>query len=116
ESHRHDLDAVPLDRAKALLLVGFRLLVDAEHERHARPVDVGVHEADAALERRERERQVRRDRRLAHAALAARDGDDAVDPGNGLRTPTDSAWGLGALPEDLDLALDPRGLGEHPID
>ena len=47
--------------------------LDAEHARHAEAPDVGVEHADGESARRERGGEVDRDRRLAHAALAARD-------------------------------------------
>ena len=45
--------------------------LDPDHHRDARPVNVGVHQADAPSRRAHRERQVHRDRRFADAALAA---------------------------------------------
>ena len=48
---------------------------DAEHVRDRVAVDVGVEDADLAPERGERRGEVDRQRRLADAALAGRDGD-----------------------------------------
>src|SRR4051812_24165499 len=50
----------------------------AEVCRHARAVDVGVHEADAGAARLQGEGQVGRDGGFADAALAAGDGDDVA--------------------------------------
>jgi hypothetical protein len=50
---------------------------DAEHARHAEAPDVGVEHADRSTLRRERDREVHGDRRLADTALAARDREDA---------------------------------------
>ena len=66
-----------------------RRLVHAHHARNVRPVDVGVHEADARAALRERDGEVHGDGGLADAALAGRDGDDAAEV-------RDSATGVGA--------------------
>ena len=62
------------------------LLGDAQHERDARPVDVGVHEADVRPELRQGQGEIGCDRRLADAALAAGDRDHARDAGDRLRS------------------------------
>ena len=81
EAHRHDLHAVLLGRDD-LLAVGRRAAcLQAEHDRHVRPVDVAVENADAAAALRQRQREVHRDRRLADAALARADGDDVLHAG-----------------------------------
>src|SRR5213080_2472581 len=64
-----------------------RLVLDAEHPGDARAVDVGVEEAGALAEARERQGEVGGDGRLADAALAAGDGEHAPDAGNRLRSP-----------------------------
>src|ERR1051326_2040553 len=74
EADRHQLQPV-LDGRDDHLVDGDGLLVDAEDVWDRVPVDVGVENADAAAEPRERDREVRRQRRLAHTALAARDRD-----------------------------------------
>ena len=51
--------------------------VDAEHARDAEAPDVGVEDADGEPARRERGGEVHGDRRLADAALAARDREHA---------------------------------------
>jgi hypothetical protein len=48
----------------------------AEHHADIRPVDVGVEQPDATTEPRQRDREIDRDRALAHAALAAADRND----------------------------------------
>ncbi len=69
----------PCASSGMILLVDHRRrLVHAHHARDVRPVDVGVHQPDARARVRERDGEVDRDRRLADAALAARDGDDAA--------------------------------------
>ena len=58
-------------------------------KRHARPVDVGVEQADALALRGQRAREVGGDGALADAALSAGDGDEVGDVGQAAR-------GLGA--------------------
>ena len=75
------------------LVNGHGPLVDAEQVRNRIAVDVGVEDAGPAIEGRERSGQVRRQRRLADAALAAGDGEHtgrAVD-GDALRAVGDVA-------------------------
>ena len=62
-----------------------RARVDAEHDRHARAVDVRVQQTPRAPALRERDREVDRDGRLAHAALRARHRDDVAHPGDRRR-------------------------------
>ena len=102
--HRDRADAVPLDRHELPALARADLRVDAEHERHARAVDVGIEEPDGRTERAEREREVGGDRGLADAALPARHGDDVGDAGDGLRTARTRRRGGGR--HDLDGAGD----------
>ena len=54
----------------------FGLLGGAHHERNVGAVDVGVDEAHALAEPRERDGQVDGDGGFAHSALAGTDGDD----------------------------------------
>ena len=77
EADRHQLQAV-LHRRDDHLVDRDRLLVDAEDVRDRVPVDVGVEDADALAELRERDGEVRGEGRLADAALAARDRDHAA--------------------------------------
>ena len=65
------------------------LRLHPEHDRHVRPVDVGVDDADLAAALREREREVHGDRRLADAALARADGDDVLHAGQRCRVPSE---------------------------
>ena len=84
EADRHRLHAVRLHRLERLAVVGLRAAGDAEHRRLRRPVDVGVEDADGGAFRRQREREVHRGGGLAHAALAARHGDDVLHAGHEL--------------------------------
>jgi len=74
------MELTPPDAAGRLdaLLDLPRERVRPEHDRNARAVDVGVHQADALSERGDRERQVHRDGRLADAPLRARHGDHVL--------------------------------------
>jgi hypothetical protein len=80
EADAHELHAVRLERNDALVLHR-RRLIDPHHARDVRPVDVGVHEADARTGSGERDGDVGRDSRLPHATLAARDGNDVAQIG-----------------------------------
>ncbi len=74
EPDGHDLQVVR-DRRHDHLVHDHRPLLDAEHARNRVAVDVGVDDADLEPAGAQRERQVDRQRRLADAALAGRDGD-----------------------------------------
>ena len=79
KSDRDQLHAVLLDRVEILPARRLRPLVsDVEHHRHRRPVDVGVEQADAEPQARERHRDIRRDRGFADTALAAAHRDDVL--------------------------------------
>ena len=87
EADRHELQVV-LHRRHDQLVHGDRPLPDAENVRDRVAVDVGVEHADAVAELRERDREVRGQRRLADAALAARDREHAaVGAAGGSRRP-----------------------------
>jgi hypothetical protein len=77
EPDRHQLQVV-LHRRDDHLVDRDRLLADAEDLRNRVAVDIGVEHADPVTELRERDREIRGERRLADAALAARDGDHAA--------------------------------------
>ena len=68
-----DLDLVRIDLAVGAAEPAFH----AEHARHAEAPDVGVEHSDGPALCRERGGEVHRHRRLAHAALAAGDCEDA---------------------------------------
>src|SRR5713101_1758632 len=69
-----------LDRMEALATLGFRALVArAKHHRHRGAINVGVEQANAQPELVQRDRDIGRNCRLAHSALAAGDRDDAPD-------------------------------------
>jgi hypothetical protein len=65
-----------MDITLALFRIEGRVAVDAQHGGRGGAVDVGVQQADAVAEHRQRGRQIDRDSGLAHPALAAGDGDD----------------------------------------
>ena len=54
------------------------LAAEAEQARQRGAVDVGIENADLPSERGQSQREIHRRRRLADAALAGRDGDDAT--------------------------------------
>ena len=84
QSHRHDAQPAGTDRHLVGCDLAFAVrrrrtrepALHAEHPRDGEAPDVGVEDADGEAARRERGREVRGDRRLADAALAAPDGDD----------------------------------------
>jgi hypothetical protein len=117
EAHRHEPDAVTLEGNDALVRRRGRARVGTEHDRDARAVDVGVHEADAVARRRERHREVRGDRRLPHAALSARHRDDVPHAGQrgALGRRVAPASRLGARDVNLD-ARHARQPAEHVAD
>jgi hypothetical protein len=82
EAHRHHLQAELL-RGQHLLAIGRDLnLRETEHDRHVRPVDVGVDHADPAARLGERDRKIHGDGRLAHAAFPRAHGDDVLHAGH----------------------------------
>ena len=80
EAHRDQRHAVRVGRHDHVVDDG-RRAVDAEHARHREAPHVGVDRGDPVAPLRERDREVRGDRRLADAALARRDRED---PGAGV--------------------------------
>ena len=81
---------------------------ETQHARLARAVDVGVEQPDRAPSPCEREREVDRDGRLAHAALAGGDRDQVPDaPGNGCRP-------AGRVPDDFPAHGRPRRRPSRP--
>ena len=65
------------------------LALDAQHRRLRGAVDVGVQDAHVGAFVREREREVRGDRRLADAALAGAHRDDVLDAAHHAEGPLD---------------------------
>ena len=65
-----------------LLRADGRTFVNAHHQRNARPVNVAIQQADLRAEMLQRAGEVGGHGGLADAALAAGDGDDALDAGN----------------------------------
>ena len=59
----------------------------AQHQRLARAVDVGIEDTDPGAPGRPGERQVDGHRGFANSALAARHRDDILDAGEGLQVP-----------------------------
>jgi hypothetical protein len=77
KAHRHDLDAVGLQRRQLLAVgSGRRPAREPDHAWQGRPVDVGVEKARAPAERGEPHREVHRGGGLADAALARGHRDD----------------------------------------
>ena len=85
EAHAHQLHAVVCGRNQLFIGADRRALLDAHHQRNARPVDVAIEQADARAEMLERAGEVHRAGGFADAAFAAGDGDDAFDAGNFVR-------------------------------
>jgi hypothetical protein len=69
-------------RHQALGGADSRFVVDAHHQRNARPVNIAIQQTDFRAEMRERAGEVHRAGGFADAALAAGDGDDALHAGN----------------------------------
>ena len=124
EAERHQLHAVLLQRQDAV--ADHPRLGDAEHHRHRGAVDVGVEQADAMAELRQRQREVGGDGRLADAALAAGDRHHVADLGDQVGILGDrllrrllAGGGLGHVHVDLRLrhagegADDPLHLVAH---
>jgi len=78
ETERDELHAVRLEGLDLLVLHRWGG-IHAHHPRDVRPVDVGVHQADAIPGLREGDGEVRGDGRLADASLPRRHGDDATE-------------------------------------
>ena len=76
--HRHHLDAALGDEGIDLPFRAARPFMHAEHFGDGRARDVGIEHRRAHAEFVRVRSQKRRDERFAHAALAARDGDDAL--------------------------------------
>ena len=58
EAHAHELHAVILRRDELLVGADGRALLDAHHQRNARPIDVAVEQTDALAEMLERAGEV----------------------------------------------------------
>ena len=82
ESERHQFDAVVFERDD---LSAHRpgLLCGAQHHGDVGPVDVGVEKADGLPLAREGDGQVHADRGFTHASLAAGNGHNMLDLGDG---------------------------------
>ena len=78
EAHRHQLEAVGLDRLDPLA-PGHRPARGADQVGDRRAVDVGVHQADLRAVGLEAVGDRRGHRRLAHAPLARADRDHVLD-------------------------------------
>ena len=78
EAQRHELHPVALERLH-LAAPHRGLPVHAHHARDVRPVDVGIHEANAAALEGERGGEVHRNAGLAHTALAGGDGEHLAE-------------------------------------
>ena len=81
KANRDQLDAVAHDRLDRAIATGdLGLFLDAHHQRHVRPVDVGVQQTDACARLRQGHGQVDAGGALADAAFARGDGDHILDP------------------------------------
>jgi len=79
KADRHGDDAVARERLDVLAVGRVRTLAaQAEHERLARAVDIGIEHTDASTLSGPRKSKICGDRRLAHPALARGDGDDIL--------------------------------------
>ena len=79
EADGHDLHTPGFQGVQAFFSVKGGLSRDAQHGRCGGSIDVGVQQAGPQTQPRQRHCQIDRDRGLAHAALAAGDGDDLQD-------------------------------------
>ena len=118
EADRHDLQ-VALHRRDDHLVHRHRTLADPEHRRNRVAVDVGVENAGLVAEPRERRGQIRRQRRLADASLAARHRDHARgcvdrDPGRALGDAAAQAWSVRAGFSSGDMTSKPRATDSTP--
>jgi hypothetical protein len=84
KTNRHRLNAVRLERLQRFAVLRFGPAGNAQHHRLRRSVDVGIEHADRCAFGSERQRQVDRRRRLAHAAFAAGNRNDVLDAGHQL--------------------------------
>ncbi len=85
KSNRDHLQPKRLQRLDAVFPNRLRLPAHAQHQRDVRPVHIGVEQANFVSHLRQRDRQVHRQRGLAHAALARTHGNDGIDSGQRLR-------------------------------
>ena len=83
EADRHEFDTHRVGRQDAILAVDAfgigQITLHAEHFGLRRSVNVGVEDAHAVTHVAQRERQIGRDGRFAHAALARCDGQHLAD-------------------------------------
>jgi hypothetical protein len=78
EADRHDLHAVVFHRLHGLAVGAFGFAADAQHHRQARPVHIGIEDADRGPLGGQGQRQVHGRGALAHPALARGHGDDVL--------------------------------------
>src|ERR1700757_4016353 len=67
------------------LALHFGLFNGAQHQGYIRPVDIAVEQSDFMSHPAESDRQVDGERGFADTALAGTNGNDGINPGNGLR-------------------------------
>ena len=84
ELDRDRLHAVPLERQDLLVLALSGLAVQAEHDRDVRAGDVGIEKPDCGPVAGQRHGEVDGHGALADTALAGRDGNHVLDPGEEL--------------------------------
>src|SRR5947207_4684857 len=82
KSHRHQTQAVLLDRNDLVFFRCHWSVSGAEHERNAWAIDIAVTQPDARLGLLERDREVCRDGLLTNTSLAARNRDGVLESRN----------------------------------
>ena len=110
EADRHDFHAVRDRRDHGSLVGAGRALArQSHHQRLARPVDVGIQQADRRTFVGQAEREVRGSRRLADAALARSHRDDVADALDRPQVALNAVRGDLPVDFDCDSASSRRG-------
>src|SRR4029077_3269535 len=73
------------ERLDAIVGQNFGLRADAKHQGDVGTVNVGVEEADLVSQLGQNDREIDRERRLPHSALARTDGNDSAHTRQRLR-------------------------------
>ena len=118
EANAHQLDAELLDGLNQVLAVGALEhvragVLHAEHERHTRPADVGIHEAHAGAGAGQGNGQVGRDGALAHAALARGHGNNVAHAGQDVAVLAHGRHPRGQVDFHVRLLIHHRVDGAH---
>src|SRR4051812_42839456 len=85
QANGDQLYAKRLERLDAVIADDAWRLASVEHQRDIRAIDVGIEHANFVAHTLESQSKIHGDGRLAHTAFARTDGNDAVNPGKGLR-------------------------------